>query len=214
MTPQADLVRNLLDSAKSMKAALQKQDHATLAVLTEHFVNEVESIGRQLETAAPKPIPPEYVPKTMVAVLGKLSEECGEIVKAVGKTLRFGLLSSNPDVPPEKRRTNQEAILQEIEDLEATIPLVREALANRTPGTDTFELPLPTIERYVSRTDAVVAQVDSGHRQIIMGATIVVSAMVTTMLGVVLFASTAGIVLSTLCGIVLGAVIASRKAPR
>jgi len=40
---------------------------------------------------------PEYAPQTCETALGKLVEECGEVLQAVGKTQRWGLKSRNPE---------------------------------------------------------------------------------------------------------------------
>jgi len=76
----------------------------------------------------------KYMPKTVETTLGYLVEECGEVLAAVGKTQRWGLDSSNPelrarpgdfDVKPEK---NREWILRELLDLENAIKLTRLAI--------------------------------------------------------------------------------------
>lgn len=60
--------------------------------------------------------------------LGYLVEECGEVLAAIGKTLRWGLESVNPEIPPEQQETNREWILRELKDLMGAIRRVREAL--------------------------------------------------------------------------------------
>lgn len=64
---------------------------------------------------------PAYEPKTDVQKLAHLVEECGEVMAAAGKTLRWGLDSYNPEVPVSERETNQEWLLREIADLELAI---------------------------------------------------------------------------------------------
>lgn len=59
----------------------------------------------------------EYEPKTLQQKLGYLVEECGEVQAAVGKTLRWGLHSTNPELPPEQQETNLDWILRELHDL-------------------------------------------------------------------------------------------------
>lgn len=73
----------------------------------------------------------EYRPKTLNQKLGYLVEECGEIMAAVGKTLRWGLDSSNPELPPQKRESNRDWILREIEDLKVAIKIAEEALRHK-----------------------------------------------------------------------------------
>lgn len=72
---------------------------------------------------------PQYAPKTLEQVLGYLTEECGEVLAAVGKSQRWGLRSSNPELPPEQREENGDWILRELRDLESAIILARAALA-------------------------------------------------------------------------------------
>lgn len=71
---------------------------------------------------------PAYVPKTLLQKLAYLAEEAGEVVSAVGKTIRWGTESSNPELPPEQRETNRDWILRELVDLERAIRFAREAL--------------------------------------------------------------------------------------
>jgi NTP pyrophosphatase (non-canonical NTP hydrolase) len=68
---------------------------------------------------------PQYEPKTTKQALGYLVEECGEVLAAVGKTQRWGLESTNPDIPPEQRETNRDWILRELEDLSGAIDRAR-----------------------------------------------------------------------------------------
>lgn len=70
----------------------------------------------------------EYLPQTLHEKLAWLSEECGEVVAAIGKTWRFGVHSSNPELPEDKRETNGEWILREVQDLKEAIRLVEEEL--------------------------------------------------------------------------------------
>ena len=53
--------------------------------------------------------------------LGKLIEECGEVLAAAGKTVRYGPNSTNPELPIEKRETNEKWLKREIADLEEAI---------------------------------------------------------------------------------------------
>ena len=54
---------------------------------------------------------------------GKAIEEIGELAAALGKSLRWGWLSSNPELPPAKRVTNLVWVREEMQD-------VRDALDN------------------------------------------------------------------------------------
>jgi NTP pyrophosphatase (non-canonical NTP hydrolase) len=69
---------------------------------------------------------PQYEPKTTAQALGYLVEECGEVLAAVGKTQRWGLESTNPDLPIEEdRETNRDWILRELKDLSGAIDRAR-----------------------------------------------------------------------------------------
>ena len=70
----------------------------------------------------------EYLPKDDFGKLAHLVEECGEVTAAVGKTLRFGLSSVNPEIPVKDRVTNREWLLSEIEDLILAARSVRKTL--------------------------------------------------------------------------------------
>lgn len=68
---------------------------------------------------------PEYEPRTTEERLGYLVEECAEVLKAAGKTLRFGYSGSNPELLPKKRETNAAWLRRELVDLEGAIRRVR-----------------------------------------------------------------------------------------
>ena len=70
----------------------------------------------------------KYYPKTIQQKLGYLAEECGEVMAAVGKTLRWGLESYNPELPEEERETNREWLLRELKDLKQAISIVENHL--------------------------------------------------------------------------------------
>lgn len=65
---------------------------------------------------------PKWLPKTPKAKLGRLVEECGEVLKCIGKAERFGMdtrydmtaakVTRDPGV-----ESNREAMLREINDL-------------------------------------------------------------------------------------------------
>lgn len=73
---------------------------------------------------------PGYLPDNVVGRLFHLGEECGEVQAAAGKTGRFGMESSNPDLPPEQREINAAWLLREITDLEAAIHAIKPDLAD------------------------------------------------------------------------------------
>lgn len=83
---------------------------------------------KPLRTAA------RYRPKTDVQKLGKLVEECGEVLAAAGKTMRWGLDSTNSELPPEQQETNAAWLARELCDLEEAIGFAREVLAAHEGG--------------------------------------------------------------------------------
>lgn len=78
-------------------------------------------------------VKPEYEPQTIAQMLGYLVEECGEVMAAVGKAQRWGLASSNPELPEDQRETNGDWILREMDDLEGAILRLRAALTGAEP---------------------------------------------------------------------------------
>lgn len=71
---------------------------------------------------------PEYEPRNLQQKLGYLIEECGEVLAAAGKTIRWGLHSSNPELPTEQRETNAAWLLREIADLKRAIAFAETAV--------------------------------------------------------------------------------------
>ena len=53
--------------------------------------------------------------------LGKAVEELGELQAALGKTLRWGWESTNPEVPQEDRETNAQWVKREIADVRGAL---------------------------------------------------------------------------------------------
>lgn len=74
---------------------------------------------------------PKYAPKSDLDTFGYLVEECGEVLQAVGKALRWGLESANPELPEEQRETNRDWILRELQDVERAVFLMRARLEAR-----------------------------------------------------------------------------------
>lgn len=71
---------------------------------------------------------PEYMPRGEQQKLGYLAEECGEVLAALGKTIRWGLDSYNPELPRGQREQNRDWLLRELDDLEEAIRIVREEI--------------------------------------------------------------------------------------
>jgi NTP pyrophosphatase (non-canonical NTP hydrolase) len=66
-------------------------------------------------------VKPEYEPKSEQQILGYLVEECGEVLHAAGKSLRWGLDSSNPEIPEAARETNEIWLRRELDDLRGAL---------------------------------------------------------------------------------------------
>lgn len=71
---------------------------------------------------------PEYRPETFNQKLGYLVEECGEVLSAVGKTMRWGLDSFNPELTEDKRELNRDWIIRELKDLKRAIRFVESSI--------------------------------------------------------------------------------------
>lgn len=52
---------------------------------------------------------------------GKTIEELGELQAALGKSLRWGWLSVNPELPPEQQEANVDWVLREIADVRGAL---------------------------------------------------------------------------------------------
>lgn len=66
---------------------------------------------------------PKYVRHNLPFALAHAIEEAGELLAAMGKTLRWGWQSVNPELPHSEQETNAAWVRREIKD-------VREALDN------------------------------------------------------------------------------------
>lgn len=66
---------------------------------------------------------PKYMRPGLDFARGKAIEELGELQAALGKSLRWGWISSNPELPPGQRVTNVAWVRDEMRD-------VRDALDN------------------------------------------------------------------------------------
>lgn len=69
-----------------------------------------------------------YYPETTQQRLGYLVEEAGEVLAAAGKSLRWGLDSTNPELPIDLRETNGVWLKRELHDLKRAILLMEESL--------------------------------------------------------------------------------------
>ena len=74
---------------------------------------------------------PGYESKSIKQAVGHLIEECGEVQAALGKTIRWGLESTNPFLPEDQRITNRQWVLNEISDLKIAITKVEMYFNNK-----------------------------------------------------------------------------------
>ncbi len=73
----------------------------------------------------------QYVPKTDQQRLGYLIEEAGEVLAAAGKTVRWGMESTNPELPADEQETNADWLYRECQDLKRAIGMVEEMIRRR-----------------------------------------------------------------------------------
>ena len=69
-----------------------------------------------------------YKPRNLNEMMGWVVEECGELQAAIGKTMRHGIESRNPEIPHADAEMNGDWILREMKDVETAIALLRENL--------------------------------------------------------------------------------------
>lgn len=81
---------------------------------------------------------PKYRPTTTLATLGWLAEEAGEVQAAVGKTIRWGLASRNPE-PGSSKEMNGDWILRELKDLREAMDLAESVVRAEMQAVDGYE---------------------------------------------------------------------------
>lgn len=69
----------------------------------------------------------QYKSRTIDQAIGHLIEECGEVLAASGKSLRWGLTSTDPEstLPVSERECNAEWLMRELDDLSEAIDVVK-----------------------------------------------------------------------------------------
>lgn len=75
-----------------------------------------------------------YLPTTTAGKMGRLVEECGEVLAAVGKAQRWGLESVNPELQITEQESNRDWVLREIDDLIDAAFAVKEELSKGGQG--------------------------------------------------------------------------------
>lgn len=63
----------------------------------------------------------KYMRPGLSFAMGKAIEEAGEFLAAMGKTMRWGWDSVNPELPPKDQETNQLWVRREISDLRGAL---------------------------------------------------------------------------------------------
>lgn len=63
----------------------------------------------------------EYIVDDFEHCLGHVIEECGEVLAAAGKTVRWGWMSVNPELPPSEQESNLIWLCRELGDLKGAI---------------------------------------------------------------------------------------------
>lgn len=79
----------------------------------------------ELLAAWPEEKKKKYKPRGETQTLGYLVEECGEVQHVAGKSLRWGLLSFNKELPLNQRETNRDWLLRELVDLQRALSMVQ-----------------------------------------------------------------------------------------
>ena len=64
---------------------------------------------------------PKYMRHNLPFALAHAIEEAGELLAAMGKTLRWGWESVNPELPPDEQETNADWVRREIDDVRESL---------------------------------------------------------------------------------------------
>ena len=59
----------------------------------------------------------QYIQEGLQHARGRAIEECGELIAALGKSVRFGWLACNPELPADKQEANFEWVARELGDV-------------------------------------------------------------------------------------------------
>lgn len=71
---------------------------------------------------------PIYIRKDFLGSLYHVIEECGELCAAAGKTLRWGPMSVNPELPPAQQETNLVWLRRELKDVREAVERLEAAI--------------------------------------------------------------------------------------
>jgi hypothetical protein len=83
--------------------------------------------------------PPRFIRPGVTFNAAHAAEEAGELVAALGKLLRWGPDSYNPDLPPEQRETNIEWVRREYADLREAMSRLELAMVEERSRNDRTE---------------------------------------------------------------------------
>lgn len=72
---------------------------------------------------------PKYMRPGLPFAVGKAVEELGELQSALGKTLRWGWESVNPELPPAEQETNLNWVQREIADVRGALDNLEREIA-------------------------------------------------------------------------------------
>jgi hypothetical protein len=76
----------------------------------------------------------KYMRPGLDFAVGKAVEELGELQAALGKTLRWGWNSVNPDLPRKQQETNESWVRREISDVRGALDNLERELSRRGDG--------------------------------------------------------------------------------
>ena len=71
---------------------------------------------------------PKYIRNDFEHCLAHVNEECGELVAAIGKTMRWGWASVNPELPRSKQEPNIRWVQREMQDLREAIDRLQKCI--------------------------------------------------------------------------------------
>lgn len=75
---------------------------------------------------------PKYMRPGLNFAAGKAIEEAGELIAALGKTIRWGWYSVNPELPKAEQETNLVWVKREMADLRGALNNLERELALKT----------------------------------------------------------------------------------
>jgi hypothetical protein len=76
----------------------------------------------------------KYMRPGLDFAVGKTVEELGELQAALGKTLRWGWDSCNPEIPRAERESNEQWVRREIDDVRGALDNLEHELNHRGDG--------------------------------------------------------------------------------